>query len=151
MESMQGSWVLTALMISIDIMMSLVLDAFTGSWGTDGMTMCHYDQHSLSMQLYGHVTFYLEANPTYQVVSERDNPLWRRPRGCPQKSWLWQVDEFCWELLGIGRKPAWTLVRHDYQKGHHRIGKVLCPLPCASISDPLILILILYCTNACFH
>ena len=30
--------------------------------------------------LYGHMACYLEVNPAYHVVSERDNPAWRRPR-----------------------------------------------------------------------
>ena len=32
-----------------------------------------------------------------RVVSVRDNPTWRRPKGRPQNSWLWQVDTSCWE------------------------------------------------------
>ena len=34
-------------------------------------------QHQL--HLYGHVARYPEADPACQVVSERDNPEWRRP------------------------------------------------------------------------
>ena len=61
------------------------------------------------LRLYGHVARYPEANPAYRVVSVRDNPTWRRPRGRPQKSWLQQVDASCWESLGMGRELAWRV------------------------------------------
>ncbi|XP_045130705.1 uncharacterized protein LOC123515887 [Portunus trituberculatus] len=40
------------------------------------------------LRLYGHVARYPEADPAYRVVSERDNPAWRRPKGRPKNSWL---------------------------------------------------------------
>ena len=30
--------------------------------------------HQRQLQLYGHVAHYLEADPAYQVVTEKDNP-----------------------------------------------------------------------------
>ncbi len=33
-----------------------------------------------------------EVDPAYQAVFERDNPGWRRPRGCPQSTWLRKVE-----------------------------------------------------------
>ena len=72
--------------------------------------------------LYGHVAGYPEADPAYWVVSVRDNPTWRRPRGRPQNSWLWQVDAFCWESLGMGKEPAWRLVRRDRHEWRRRVG-----------------------------
>ena len=57
---------------------SLVLDAFTGSWDTVGMTLCQISHCFMRLirgtAAYGHVARYQEANPAYQVVSERDNP-----------------------------------------------------------------------------
>ena len=47
------------------------------------------------LQLYGHVAHYPEADPASQVVSERNNPEWRRISGSPQSSWLGQVNDFC--------------------------------------------------------
>ena len=93
--------------------MSLVLDAFAGSWDTAGMTVSNqrlFHETDLrpitntvrqrQLRLYGHVARYPEADPACRVVSIRDNPTWRRP-------WLPQVDASCWELLGVGREPAW--------------------------------------------
>ena len=62
-----------------------------------------------------------------RVVSVRDNPTWRRPRVRPQNSWLRQVDASCWELLGIGREPAWRLVRCDCQEWRRRVGEATHP------------------------
>ena len=75
------------------------------------------------LRLYGHVARYPEADPACRVVSVRDNPTWRRPRGRPQNSWLRQVDASCWELLGIGREPAWGLARRDRQEWRRRVGE----------------------------
>ncbi len=58
---------------------------------------------------YGHVARFPEVDPAYRAVFERDNPGWRWPRGLPQCSWLGKVDEFCWEVLGMRRGPAWGL------------------------------------------
>ena len=99
--------------------MSLVLDAFAGLWDTAGMTVSNQrlfrktDSRPITslvrqrqLRLYGHVVRYLESDPVYLVVSEKGNPSRRRPRGRPQKSWLRQVDAFCWELLSMGMEPA---------------------------------------------
>ena len=80
------------------------------------------------LRLYGHVACYPEADPAYWVVSERDNPAWRRPRGHPQNSWLQQVDASCLELLSMRRVPAWRLVRCDRREWRHRVGKTTHPL-----------------------
>ena len=58
---------------------------------------------------YGTVARYPEGDPACWVVSERDNPGWRRPRGRPQSSRLEQVDASCWELISMGRRLAWGL------------------------------------------
>ena len=79
------------------------------------------------LRLYGHVARYPEADPACRVVSVRDNPTWRRPRGRPQNSWLRQVDASCWELLGIGREPAWRLARRDRQEWRRRVGEATRP------------------------
>ena len=42
--------------------------------------------------LYGHVARCPEADPAHRVVSVRDNPEWKRPRGRSQSSWLEEVD-----------------------------------------------------------
>ena len=63
------------------------------------------------------VAHYPEINPASQVVSERDNPEWRRPRGHPQSSWLGQVDASYWELLGMGKGLTWGLARGDAGTG----------------------------------
>ena len=99
--------------------MSLVINAFAVSWDVVLMTvsnqrlLCETESrlitsivHQRQLQLYGHVARYPEADPTSQVVSERDNPEWRRPMGRPQISWLRQVDASCWELVGMGRGLA---------------------------------------------
>ena len=65
------------------------------------------------LRLYRHVARYPEADPASRVISERDNPEWRRPRERPQSSWLGQVDASCWELIGMGRELAWGLARGD--------------------------------------
>ena len=72
------------------------------------------------------MTRYPEGDPASWVVSERDNPEWRGPRGRPQSSWLGQVDASCWELLGMGRVLAWELARGD------RRGRTACPSVYAS-------------------
>ena len=77
-----------------------------------------------------HVAHYPEADPAYQVVSERDNPAWRRPKRCPQKSWLQQVDASCWQLLSMDRESAWRFARHDYHEWRHRVGEVMSPGIC---------------------
>ena len=79
--------------------------------------------------LYRHAAQYMEVDPTYRVVLERDNPTWRRPRGSPQNLWLWQVNGSCWELLGTGRESARRLARRDRQEWRHRVGEATSPLP----------------------
>ena len=116
--------------------MSLVLDAFAGSWDTAGMTVSNQrlfhetDSRPITsivrqrqLRLYGHVARYPEADPACWVVSVRDSPTWRRPRGRPQNSWMRQVDASCWELLGIGRETAWGLARRDRQEWRRRVGE----------------------------
>ena len=39
--------------------------------------------HQQKLRLYGHVAHFMETDPAYQVVSERGNPEWKRPRECP--------------------------------------------------------------------
>ncbi len=75
------------------------------------------------LRVYGHGARYPEADPAHQVVSVRDNPEWRRPRGRPRNSWLEQVDRLCQEILGMGRGLAWS----DPLVWCHRVGVVTCP------------------------
>ena len=65
------------------------------------------------LQFYGHVARFKDVDPAHRVISERDPPEWRRPRGRPQNSWLRNVDRHCRELLGIGQMDAWRLARRD--------------------------------------
>lgn len=62
---------------------------------------CIVRQHQL--RLYGHVVRYPEADTAHWVVSVRDNYEWRRPRGCPQSSWLVQVNRSWQDLLRMKR------------------------------------------------
>ena len=53
------------------------------------------------------------------IISERDNPEWRRPRERPQSLWLGEVYASCWELIDVGR----GLAPGDRQSWRQRIGK----------------------------
>ena len=53
------------------------------------------------------VAHYPEGDLACWVVSERDNPEWRRPRGQTRGSWVVQANASCWELLGVGRRGDW--------------------------------------------
>ena len=88
--------------------------------------------HQRQLRLYGYVTRYPEADPASQVISERDNLEWRRPRGRQQSSWLEQVDASCWELIGMGRELAWGLARGDRQSWRRRVGEATRPSAYAS-------------------
>ena len=79
------------------------------------------------LRLYGHVARYPEADPAHRVVSVRDNPEWRRPRGRPRSSWLEQVGRSCEEILGMGRGPAWRLARRDPPAWRRRVGVATRP------------------------
>ncbi len=115
--------------------MPLVISVFAESWGTAGMTSCRIGGYSVrlargitcivrerQLRLYGHVARYPEVDPAHRVVSVRDDLVWRRPRGCPQLSWLEQVDESCQELLKMGRGPAWRLARRNPRVWRRRVG-----------------------------
>ena len=71
------------------------------------------------LRLCEYVARYPEADSASWVISERDNPEWRRPKGRPQSSWLGQVDASCWELISMG----WGLARADRQSWRQRIGE----------------------------
>ncbi len=79
------------------------------------------------LRLYGHVARFPEADPAHQVVSARDNPEWRRPRGRPRNSWLEQVDRSCREMLGMGRGPAWRLAWRNPPVWRRRVGEATRP------------------------
>ena len=96
--------------------MSLVINAFAVSWGISKVTVLNQRLlretksrpitsivRQCQLWLYEYVARYPEADPAFQVVSERDNPGWRRLRERPQSSWLGQVNASCWELLDVGR------------------------------------------------
>ena len=72
------------------------------------------------LQLYGNVARLPEVDPAHRVVSERDNPEWRRPRGRPQNSWLRKVDESLGRL-GLGRRAAWGLAGGDPRAWRQRV------------------------------
>ncbi len=79
------------------------------------------------LRLYGHVARYSEVDRAHWVVSVRDNPVWRRPRGRPQLSCLEQVDESCQELLRMGRGPAWSLARKNPRVWRVTVSDATCP------------------------
>ena len=84
--------------------------------------------HQRQLLLYGHVALWHcgmlpEGDPVSWVVSERDNPWWRKPCGRPQSSWLGQVDASCRELLGMGR----GLARGDRWGWCRRVGEATHP------------------------
>ena len=79
------------------------------------------------LRLYGHVARYLEADPAYRLVTERNNLRWRRPRGRQQSSWLGQVDTFCSMLLGMGRAFAERLALGDHESWRRRVGEAMHP------------------------
>ncbi len=116
--------------------MPLVTGVYTGSWGIAGMTVSNqrllretdstpvtWTVRQRKIRLYGHVARYPEADPAHRVVSVRDNPEWRRPRGPPRNSWLEQVDRSCREILGMGRWPAWRLALRDPPVWRRRVGE----------------------------
>ncbi len=78
-------------------------------------------------RLYGHVARLLDVDPAHRVLSVRDNPGWRRPKGRPRKSWLGRVDRSCWELLGMGRMVAWGLARRDRPGWQRRVSDATRP------------------------
>ncbi len=55
------------------------------------------------LRLYGHVTRLPDVDPAHRILSVRDDPGWRRPRGRPRNSWLGKVGRSCRELLWMGR------------------------------------------------
>ena len=79
------------------------------------------------LQLCGHLARYPEFDPACRVVSVRHNPEWRRAKGCPQSSWLGQVDASCWELLAVWRWLTWGLARGDRRNWRRRVGETTCP------------------------
>ena len=106
--------------------MSSVISAFPESWGIAEMTVsnqrlfCETESKPITniglqrqLRLYRQVARYSEADPACRVVSERDHPEWRRPRGRLQSLWLRQVDDSCSELLGMESELAWRLTWGD--------------------------------------
>ena len=75
------------------------------------------------LRLYGHVARLPEVDPAHRVLSVRDNPEWRRPRGRPRNSWLGKIDRSCRELFGIGRMTAWGLARRDRPGWRRRVSE----------------------------
>ncbi len=59
--------------------------------------------------LYRHLASYPEADPSYRVVSVRDNSKSWRTRERPQSLRLGQVDRSCNKANGMGSGPAWIL------------------------------------------
>ncbi len=79
------------------------------------------------LRLYGHVARLPDVDPAHRVLSVRDNPRWRRPRGRPRKSWLGKVDRSCRELLRMGRMVAWGIARRDHPGWRHRVSDATRP------------------------
>ena len=79
------------------------------------------------LRLYGHVARLPDIDPAHRVLSVRDNPVWRRPRGRPRNSWLGKVDGSCRELLGMGRVAAWGLARRDRPGWRRRVSEATRP------------------------
>ncbi len=126
------------------VSMSLVRNAFAGSWGSAGMIVSNQRlrhetesrpvtsivrEHQLG--LYGHVARLPDVDPGHRVLSVRDNPRWRRQRGRPRNSWLGKVDQSCRELLGMGRMGAWVLARRDRPGWRGQVSDAMCPPPYA--------------------
>ena len=79
------------------------------------------------LRLYGHVARLPDIDPAHRVLSVRDNPVWRRPRGRPRNSWLGKVDGSCRELLGMGKVAAWGLARGDRPGWRRRVSEATRP------------------------
>ena len=74
------------------------------------------------LRLYEHVARLPDVDPAHRVVSVRDNPAWRRPRGRPRNSWLGQIDLMCWERYRMGRVATWGQARRDRSGLRRRVG-----------------------------
>ncbi len=79
------------------------------------------------LRLYGHLARLPDVDPAHTVLSVRDNPGWRRPRGRPRNSWLGKVDGSCRELLEMGRMVAWGLARRDRHGWSRRVSDATRP------------------------
>lgn len=79
------------------------------------------------LQLYRHVALLPRSQPCSLVVSVKDNPEWRRQRGCPQSSWIEQVNRFSHEVLRMGRGSAWRFAWRNSWIWLCRVGKAMCP------------------------
>lgn len=79
------------------------------------------------LRLYGHVARFPDVDPTHRVLSTRDNPEWRRPRGRPRNSWLRKVDHTCREVFGMGRADAWEFARGDRPGYRRRVSEATRP------------------------
>lgn len=64
--------------------------------------------HECQLRQYRQVARYLEVNTAHQVVSIKDNLVWRKQRGHPQILWL-----------------AQRLVQRNPQGWRHRVGNAL--------------------------
>ena len=80
------------------------------------------------LRLYGHLARLPEVDPAHRVVSTRDNPGWRRPRGRPRRSWLEQIDQTCHEEVGMGRGPAWRLASRNPRRWKQKVDAAMRPL-----------------------
>ncbi len=73
------------------------------------------------LRLYAHVARLPDVDPANRVLSVRDNPGSRRPKGRPRNSWLGKVDRSCRQLLGLGRMGAWGLAWRDRPGWRRRV------------------------------
>ncbi len=117
------------------VSMSLVPNAFAGSWDTATITLYQISDCSMKLEsspvtsivcehklwLYGHVARLPDVDPAHRVLSVKDNPALNRPRRRPRNSWLGKVDRSCRELLEMGRMVAWGLARRDHHGWRRRV------------------------------
>lgn len=98
-------------------------------------TFITYIVHQCQLRLYRHVALNPEADLAHWVVSVRDNPEWRWPRGRPWSSWLEQpIDPFR-RYLGWEGGPAWRLAWRDPQTWRRRVDEATRPRRMSPLID----------------
>lgn len=59
-----------------------------------------------TLQVFGYVARFPEAEPVQRVLSVSNNPEWPRPKRRPRGLWQEQTNASCRECLSIGREFA---------------------------------------------
>ena len=62
------------------------------------------------LRLYGHVSYFPDADPAHQILSAMEPHEWRRPMGRRCASCLQQVDRHLKDM-GMGQASAWGMAR----------------------------------------